>query len=420
MIRRLLRRFTGRFRYRFERFGGVLMFERPALLVTGDREWMRSLGLDGGERWSGTQDEARDAVPRMSAPVEAHLALTNACNAGCSHCYQSSGDPLPGELGREGMLALVDKLADAGIFHVALGGGESFQLPWLFEVAERARARGMVPNVTTSGLVMSEEIAKRCRVFGRVNVSLDGTDPDGYGEFRRAESFPKVDRAVRLLTKHHPSVGVNVVVTRRNADHLEGIVRWAKARGLDEVELLRLKPAGRGKETWWEHRPTEEQNRALLGNLLAIKKRHPRISIKVDCSFAPMVAAHGTDPEVLKFFSVLGCEGGDYLVGIDAAGRAKPCSFEHHGEGPRVDASDLAARWHDRSVFPEYRGYTAAPPEPCRECRYSSVCRGGCRVVSKFVTGNSHAPDPECPRVLAWQRENPGVSRPRPRLPVIA
>ena len=418
--RSLRNRVLPRFTYRYEPFGGVLMFEKPALLVTGDRAWMRSLGLDGGARWKGTEAEASVAVPRMSAPIEAHLALTNACTAGCSHCYQSSGDPMPGELGREGMLALVDSLADAGVFHVALGGGESFLLPWLFDVAERARERGMVPNVTTSGLVMSEEIARRCIVFGRVNVSLDGTDPEGYGEFRRAESFPKVERAVAMLTKHHKHVGVNTVVTRRNADHLEKIVAWADSAGLDEVEFLRLKPAGRGSDAWWDHRPTEEQNRALLPRLLALRRRNPRISLKVDCSFAPMVAALGTDPEVLSFFSVLGCEGGDYLVGIDAAGRAKPCSFEHDAEGGnKIPAMELSTRWNDPATFPEYRGYSSAPPEPCASCVHQRVCRGGCRVVAKFVTGDARAPDPECPRVLEWRRSHPDSPRATPRLPIL-
>lgn len=423
-LSRLRNRFRGKFRYRYEKFGGVLMFEDPPLLVTAGRAFMKSCGLDGSAKgaWSGEEADADGAIPRMSVPVEAHLALTNACNAGCSHCYQASGDPLPGELGREGMLSLVDRLADAGVFHVALGGGESFLLPWLFEIAHHARARGMVPNVTTSGLALTEAQAKQCSVFGRVNVSLDGVDPAGYGELRRAESFAKADRALRLLRAHHPSVGINTVVTRANADRLEEIAAYAVSLGLDEVEFLRLKPAGRGVETWWDHRPTDAQNRALLPALLDIRRRH-RISIKVDCSFAPMVAATGVEPDVLQFFSVLGCEGGDYLVGIDAAGSAKPCSFEHDREGGnRFPASEIASRWGEAGTFPEYRGYSAAPPEPCASCRWQTVCRGGCRVVAKFVTGDPAAPDPECPRVLdfatARGEPSPAAARPR-RLPIV-
>ncbi|HVO29434.1 MAG TPA: radical SAM protein [bacterium] len=405
----------GRFRYRFERFGGVLAFERPALLVTATRAFLKKCGLDGGAAWSEPEDD--EAVPRLSAPVEAHLALTNRCNAGCSHCYQSSGDPLPGELGREGMLALIDRLAEAGIFHVALGGGESFLLPWLFDVAQHARAKGIVPNVTTSGLALTEEQARRSAIFGRINVSLDGASEDGYGEFRTASAFAKAERAIRLLRRFHKHVGINVVVSRANFSHLEEIVRHARQLGCDEVELLRLKPAGRGRETWDAHRPTEEQNRALLPALLAIRKRY-RISLKVDCSFAPMVAWTNADPEVLEFFSVLGCEGGDYLVGIDAAGNAKPCSFEHD-ESQKFPAVELATRWRDAGVFSHYREHSSAPPEPCASCEYRRVCRGGCRVVAKFATGDAHAPDPECPRVIAWRAGAGALVARRASLPVL-
>jgi hypothetical protein len=32
------------------------------------------------------------------------------------------------------------------------------------------------------------------------------------------------------------------------------------------------------------------------------------------------------------------------------------------------------------------------------------VCRGGCRAVARFLTGDELAPDPECPRVEAHAR----------------
>ena len=43
------------------------------------------------------------------------------------------------ELGPDGMMRAVDQLADMGVFHLALGGGESFELDWLFDIARHIR-----------------------------------------------------------------------------------------------------------------------------------------------------------------------------------------------------------------------------------------------------------------------------------------
>ncbi|MHA1466258.1 MAG: SPASM domain-containing protein, partial [Candidatus Heimdallarchaeaceae archaeon] len=40
--------------------------------------------------------------------------------------------------------------------------------------------------------------------------------------------------------------------------------------------------------------------------------------------------------------------------------------------------------------------------EPCSSCRYVKICRGGCHVVSEFVTGEFSNPDPECPIVAEY------------------
>ena len=81
------------------------------------------------------------AEGRLSAPLEAHLQLTNRCDAGCQGCYTGAsptGAPANGALVE--WKRAIDALAARGVFHLALGGGESALLPWLGEVA-RARAR---------------------------------------------------------------------------------------------------------------------------------------------------------------------------------------------------------------------------------------------------------------------------------------
>src|SRR4029077_12583985 len=96
----------GRMRtFRYERFGGIAQLASPRSLVFVDRDRARHLGHDGaGAAWSGPDPEggkALDAV--LSAPLEAHLQLTNRCDAGCQGCYTgatpagAAGEWGPGE-----------------------------------------------------------------------------------------------------------------------------------------------------------------------------------------------------------------------------------------------------------------------------------------------------------------------------------
>src|SRR5713226_9505082 len=93
---------------------------------------------------------------------------------------------------------ILDELAAMGVFHVALGGGEALELDYLFEVAAHARAVGITPNLTTSGLGLTPRDAERCRVFGQINVSVDGVG-EGYRRARGFDGFAHAERGLRLL-----------------------------------------------------------------------------------------------------------------------------------------------------------------------------------------------------------------------------
>ena len=137
--------------FRAEGFGGIVQLERPRALVFVDRDYARSLGEDGGAVWDGP--EGGIGARPLVAPLEAHLQLTNRCDAGCKGCYTGATPTgAAGEWGLAEWKRAIDALADAGVFHLALGGGESAVLPWLGEIAAHAGARGLVPNLTTSGL----------------------------------------------------------------------------------------------------------------------------------------------------------------------------------------------------------------------------------------------------------------------------
>lgn len=401
-------------RFRYERFGGIVQLRWPQALVFVDRDRARHLGHkapppglwpDEADQTDQTDGPRPDLGAPLSAPLEAHLQLTNRCSAGCRGCYTgATPEGGPREWGLAEWQRALSELAAAGVFHVALGGGESAELPWLGELLRYARAQGLVPNLTTSGLYDDAVLDRLCGwaaegLFGQINVSLDGIGAD-YAAVRGFDGFARADRALIALRAVQKNVGINCVVTRRSYPGLPALFAHARRRRLREVELLRFKPAGRGarRDTYDELRCTDAQHRALLPTLLELSRRH-RLRVRVDCSFTPMLAHHQPPPELLRFLAVYGCAGGDLLIAARAGGQLSACSF---APSVQPSAAELRTYWPEPDAFAPFRSWPAAA-EPCRSCQYLSLCRGGCRIVSAHVSGDARAPDPECPRVLDYR-----------------
>lgn len=374
---------------RAEWFGGILSLERPRALVSVNRAMMRLLGVGDSPRWRGGDPG------HLSAPTEVHLVISRRCSAGCKSCYVDATPQGPA-LSVQQAKAALERLAAHGVFHVALGGGEAMDLDYLFEVADHACSLGILPNLTTAGLNMTPALAERCKIFGQINVSIDGVG-ERYRQARGFDGFAHAERALKLLRAVKKEVGINCVVSRSSYPHLGEVVALAKRLKLNEVELLRFKPAGRGMGTFAEEDLTPEQARGIFPRARWLTLRH-RLRIKLDCSFAPMVFWHRPPLWVARFFGVVGCEGGNLLASVMPDGALTGCSFGGPNEGSIFDPEQTRRAFE--KGFGAFRDYPSRAPEPCRSCEYLMLCKGGCRVVAQ-ARGDWWQPDPGCPRVVA-------------------
>ncbi len=395
-------------RARAEQFGGIVELERPRALLHVDRELMRELGYPESPLW----DLPEGA---LSAPREVHVVLSRKCAAGCKGCYVDA-TPQGAALSHDEACRVLDELAAMGVFHVALGGGEALELDYLFAVAAHARKVGITPNLTTSGLGLDEAAARRCAVFGQINVSVDGVGK-AYADARGFDGFRHAENALRLLRAVKPEVGVNCVVSRSSFEHVGEVARLVKRLRLNELELLRFKPVGRGARL--DEELTPEQGKALWPMARRLVWRH-RIRVKLDCSFAPMVFWHQPSARAAAFFGVQGCVGGDVLAAVQPEGGLTGCSFTSQVLADARVPGAMRAAWP--GGFGEFRNSVAQAAEPCASCAYLKLCRGGCRAVSN-AHGNFSDPDPGCPRVQEHRAAQAGLGAPagpRRPLPVIA
>jgi radical SAM protein with 4Fe4S-binding SPASM domain len=398
-------------RSRAEPFGAWARVDDGALVAIS-RPAAQKLGIEGGLLWIDEAPNPGDpsihvgaAAPSPpSAPLEVHLAVTSRCGAGCRGCYldaRPDGEEPPFDQ----IEARLRAIAEAGAFTVAFGGGEPLSRPDLGELGAAARALGLVPVVTTSGIGMTRERAESLRSFAQVNVSYDG-EADGYEMVRGWDGARTAERAMRLLAEAGVPFGVNVVLTRATFPRLARTLERAEELGAREAQLLRYKPAGRARGAdYLAARLSSEQVKTLLPSIEAIA-RERSLSLRIDCALVPLLSASPLDPALLARFGVLGCEAGRHLASVRIDGLIAPCSFASPSDADIQSAfSGDGEGWRQDSVLAAFRALPGV--EPCRSCSLREVCRGGCRIVA----GDAGGPDPECPRVVAHRSAEPHVPR---------
>ncbi|MBI4744013.1 MAG: radical SAM protein [Actinobacteria bacterium] len=346
---------------------------------------MKKLGYSQSGLWD-------KEISHLSAPSEIHFSITNKCPLRCPNCYVDGGCEVNDELSLNDIKRSIDIFSELGVFQIAFGGGEPFAHPDLIEIVKYAREKGIVPNITTNGYYIEEELAKECRIFGQINISLDGVSGEAL-KLRGEESFLVADKAIKLLVKSGARVGINVVLSSVNFDHLEQSSEYARSNKIKDILLLRYKPLGRGQKNY---------------NQLALKTDHlkrlfpltQKISYKLgvrfraDCSLFPSLVYHAPDPTSLEYWGMAGCDAGNNLVSITPQGRFKTCSFCYDDGGI---VFDLKEQWQENSHLNLFRKWNELASEPCKICKYLSLCKGGCHPIAYMETGSFNNPDPSCP-----------------------
>lgn len=323
----------------------------------------------------------------LRSPICLTWELTYACNLQCVHCLSASGRRDTNELGTAAALALIDEFAAMQVFYINIGGGEPLLRRDFFPIVEHAVASGVGVKFSTNGSLLGAEEAARIAGMDYldVQVSLDGLTPDVNDAVRGDGSFSRARRAMEhLVAAGVQGFKISVVATRNNIPQLPDYLNLAT--DLDaQLRVTRLRPSGRGIESWHRLRPTQDQQR-LLHRWLA---EHPEVL--TGDSFFHLSALGETLPGLGM------CGAGRTVCLVDPVGDIYACPFAIHEQflaGSVKDVGGFAGVWGSSPLFTNLR--TSQPGGACAPCSAFGTCRSGCMAV-KFFTGQPmDGPDPEC------------------------
>ena len=328
---------------------------------------------------------------------------TSACNARCVHCSSDAARCLPRELTTAEAKAMFDDLARAGVFDVAVSGGEPLTRPDLFEVMEHAAALGIRLGLGSNGSTVTPDVARRLKKLGldRLQISIDGLEETHDSARRWRGLFRKSMRAVKTGLEEGLRVHVCFTAHRMNFRELGGVIDQCLAWGVRRFNLSRLVPTGRGDAAldltpgeWREVVAAYEAKRAEHAGLMEFTTHLAQLIL--------------TDPALDCRPGFVGCQAGLGQGCIGPEGDVTPCVMLPVVVG-NLRGRSLAEVWGDSPVIRslqdrrELKGW-------CQTCDLREKC-GGCRGVAYAYTGDYLAADPRC-WLYADPNQLPAVSRP--------
>lgn len=324
----------------------------------------------------------------LDAPICLTWELTYACNLDCVHCLSSSGRRDPRELSTDEAIAVIDELRRMQVFYVNIGGGEPMLRRDFFTIIDHATTSGVGVKFSTNGTYIDNDAARRLAAMDYldVQISIDGADAATNDLVRGHGSWDTARRAMdALAAADFGEFKISVVVTRENVTQLDDLLAIADGYGA-QLRITRLRPAGRGADTWHRLHPTDAQQRDLYHWLLAHGDR-----VLTGDSFFHLNALGDPLPGLNL------CGAGRVVCLIDPIGDVYACPFVIHDEfraGNVRDPGGFAAVWRTSDLFAELREPESAGA--CASCGAYDACQGGC-MAAKFFTGLPlDGPDPEC------------------------
>lgn len=323
----------------------------------------------------------------LDAPICLTWELTYACNLACRHCLSSSGRRDPRELSTAECFAVIEELERLQVFYVNIGGGEPMIRKDFFDILDHANRHHVGVKFSTNGTYIDADAARRLASMDYldIQISVDGADAAVNDALRGEGSFDAARRAMdHLASADFGPFKLSVVVTRHNVSQLDGFRDLAASYGA-QLRVTRLRPSGRGADTWDELHPTQDQQRELYHWL------HARPDVLTGDSFFHL-SAFG---EALPGLNL--CGAGRVVCLIDPVGDVYACPFVIHDEflaGNVRDEGGFTDVWRSSDLFLSLREPSSAGA--CASCGSYDACQGGCMASKFFVGLELDDPDPEC------------------------
>ncbi len=385
---------------------------------------------------------------KYSSPTYVPIELTGKCNLKCKHCYGNFPRYEDNEMTTKEIFTLINQLYNLGVFRFELGGGEpTLRDDFLSIIKHIDKYRDINVSIVTNGILWNEKmIYELSKLKGNkkyVHISMDGYDEETYSFLRNNKTaFNKAIETSKMMVEYGIEVAWNFAVGKETYSYLPKVLELAKEIGIPHVRLMVLYNTGRAIEDNVGFNYEEFQNFMIdYIERLVVKSPVP-ISLALTQPFeffVPLLEVGYSKEEILKKIPYavdnlsdeyynkqtnLSCPGGRMLGAIDSIGNMYFCCILTgipEFVGGNIFNKNIKEIWDNSPIFNWIRSIRLEDLKTdCVECKYNSLCGGGCRARAYFYSGDILGADPLCPFVKKKDKislETPIVTREKIEFP---
>jgi len=338
--------------------------------------------------------------------------ITRRCNLECVHCYSDAGSrEFAGELSWVECRDVIDSLAAFRVPGILLSGGEPLVHPLFFYIAGYARERELRLTLSTNGILITAEVAKKLRDVGfdHVDISLDGIGETHDKCRGRTGAFEKAVAALRHCRAAGQKCGLRLALTRTMVGDLDRILDFIEAEDIPHVCFYHLVYSGRGVNFSLLE---PEETRAALDKIMDRVEAWHRagrtrevitVDQPADGPYLLMRLEKNNPGQARNALETLRRNGGGNdgsgigIANIDTQGNVHPDQFWQNHTLGNVREHLFGSIWRDQSdpILGALRKNPLPVKGRCAYCRFNDVC-GGFRARAWQKFGDPCAEDPGC------------------------
>lgn len=294
------------------------------------------------------------------------ISITNWCDKNCLFCYKKSNN-FGRHMSFDNYRKVIDQAKEMGVFQVALGGGNPNQHPDFIDIIRYTAEQGIVPNYTTNGRGITEEILIATKKYcGAVAVSA-------------YPPYTEMEDAISRFSQLGIKTNIHYIL---DSESIEIAIDWLNTPPnfismVNAIVFLNYKPSG--VMVYQEKMLRKSKRLQEFFDLATSSECNVRVGFDA-CSVSGVFSRTKVNTSFVD-----ACDAGRFSLFVSEDMKVYACSFQAGLiDGDQLtDQNTLEDIWLNSDNMKSFRDYFKLGR--CVDCSVRELCKNGCPIFDNIV-----------------------------------